>query len=225
MMDVFSTITFRDTAGGRQILLLGEARTTSVDIARYEMPPSPPAGVMDVRFMSGRMLELVDKSGDQEFGISVNSVQYPLKVEWSIADPGLSPLLVAGMQEILMTSKGSVRIVSAPSGYVLKVRSEINLPTQYALMQNYPNPFNPTTQICYDLPVTSHVVLKVYNILGQEVKTLKQGEEEAGRYTVQWNGTNNTGALVGSGVYLYRIEAKSSSGPTFMQTMKVVLLK
>lgn len=81
------------------------------------------------------------------------------------------------------------------------------IPTEFALAQNYPNPFNPSTTIRYDVAVGSKVVLKVYNMLGQEVATLVNAAKEPGRYEVQWNGKNQFGHQVASGMYLYRLEA------------------
>ena len=93
-------------------------------------------------------------------------------------------------------------------------------PKEFALAQNYPNPFNPTTTIRYDLPVSSHVVLTVYNILGKEVKTLVDVEQSAGIKTVVWDGTNKVGEPVSSGVYIYRLKARD-----FHKTLKLMMLK
>ena len=92
-----------------------------------------------------------------------------------------------------------------------------SLPTKFELSQNYPNPFNPTTTINYDLPQQSKVVLKVYNILGQEVATLVDKEEQAGVYTVQFSPNSYR---LASGIYIYRLTAGS-----FAQTRKMTLLK
>ena len=99
------------------------------------------------------------------------------------------------------------------------------IPTTFALSQNYPNPFNPTTQIKYDLPEQSTVSLKIYNILGQEVMTLANGEQAPGFYSVTWEGRNNFGSQVSSGVYFYRFEAKGTSGQTFSTLKKMLFLK
>lgn len=94
------------------------------------------------------------------------------------------------------------------------------LPYTFALYRNYPNPFNPATTIRFQLPKLSLVRMEVYNILGQKVKTLVDERKTPGRYTVQWDGTNDAGQRVASGVYLYRLKAGS-----FVQTRKMVLLR
>ncbi|MGH1363152.1 MAG: FlgD immunoglobulin-like domain containing protein [Calditrichia bacterium] len=83
------------------------------------------------------------------------------------------------------------------------------LPTGYQLQQNYPNPFNPTTEIRFATPRSAEVTLTVHNMLGQTVRTLVSGTVEAGNHTVSWNGKNNLGKAVTSGVYLYRLTAGS----------------
>jgi hypothetical protein len=98
------------------------------------------------------------------------------------------------------------------------------LPKTFALYQNFPNPFNPNTTIKYELPLQSRVAIKIFNLLGQEVKVLADRVETAGEHTVRWDGRNNIGLSVASGVYFYRIEARSS-GNTFMQVKKMMLLR
>ncbi|MCF8240374.1 MAG: T9SS type A sorting domain-containing protein [Melioribacteraceae bacterium] len=92
--------------------------------------------------------------------------------------------------------------------------------TTYKLEQNYPNPFNPTTQINYQVPEAGFVTLKIYNMLGQEVKTLVSQNIKPGTYSVSWNGKNNYGDQVSTGVYIYRIET-----PKFNESRKMILLK
>jgi len=87
--------------------------------------------------------------------------------------------------------------------------------TNFTLSQNYPNPFNPKTVIRYTLPLTSHIDLSIYNILGQKVITLVHEKQVAGSYNVQWDGSGYT-----SGLYLYRLSAGD-----FFETKKLVLLK
>jgi parallel beta-helix repeat protein len=95
------------------------------------------------------------------------------------------------------------------------------VPDKFALLQNYPNPFNPETYISFALPVASSVDLKVYNVAGQLVKSLVDGEEmSAGLHMVRWDGTNNNGEKVASGIYFYKINAGD-----FQATKKMVVTK
>ncbi|MCH7496107.1 MAG: T9SS type A sorting domain-containing protein, partial [Candidatus Marinimicrobia bacterium] len=80
------------------------------------------------------------------------------------------------------------------------------LPGEFRLHQNYPNPFNSRTTIKFDLPVNTKVILKIYNILGQEVRTLLNASQAAGIKSIEWDGTDDRGNVVSSGIYLYRLE-------------------
>ncbi|MHB8580552.1 MAG: T9SS type A sorting domain-containing protein [Ignavibacteriaceae bacterium] len=95
------------------------------------------------------------------------------------------------------------------------VPAESLVPMEYTLYQNYPNPFNPSTIISYQLPVSSKVVLKIYDLLGRDVATLVNKEQTTGNYKVRFNGNN-----LASGVYFYRLKAGN-----FAETKKLVLLK
>ena len=79
------------------------------------------------------------------------------------------------------------------------------LPAEVMLEPNYPNPFNPATRIPYQLPASTHVRLEVFNVLGQRLATLVDGEQSAGRHMALWDGTDASGRAVGAGVYIYRL--------------------
>ena len=93
-------------------------------------------------------------------------------------------------------------------------------PQAYSLLQNWPNPFNPETSLRYSLPAASRVTLTVFDMLGQKVRILVDQQQAAGTYSVQWNGRDESGQSVASGLYLYRIEAGQ-----FAQTRKMTLLR
>ena len=95
------------------------------------------------------------------------------------------------------------------------VEEEIIKTDKFVLMQNYPNPFNPSTNITYNLPVSTDVQLKVYNLLGEEVTTLVNEYRTAGKYTDVFNGTG-----LPSGVYIYRLKAGDYSS-----TKKMIILR
>ncbi|MCK5331305.1 MAG: T9SS type A sorting domain-containing protein, partial [Candidatus Marinimicrobia bacterium] len=103
---------------------------------------------------------------------------------------------------------------------MLSVGDEAVLPTEYQLRQNFPNPFNPVTTIRYDLPEISHVRIDIYDILGREVATLVNRREEAGYRAILWDGTDNSGRVLGSGVYFYQINATN-----YTKTKKMLLIK
>jgi beta-glucanase (GH16 family) len=96
---------------------------------------------------------------------------------------------------------------------------------QFNLLQSYPNPFNPTTTIEYVLPEPSKVSLKLYNMLGQEVVTLAEGQQSAGYFSVTWDGRDADGNHISSGVYVYRFTAKGASGKTYTSLKKMMMLK
>jgi hypothetical protein len=97
------------------------------------------------------------------------------------------------------------------------------IPVSYKLLQNYPNPFNPNTTIKFGIPESGdnkRVSLKIFNILGQEVSTLVNGNMEAGYHEIKWNGSNQRGVPVSSGVYFYRL-----IGEGIHQVKKMVLIR
>jgi len=94
------------------------------------------------------------------------------------------------------------------------------IPDEFVLYQNYPNPFNPSTTIQYDLPVSTNVQLKIYDILGREVRTIINEFQQPGKKTYQWDGKDNRGSIASSGVYFYQLQASE-----FLQTKKLMLLK
>ncbi|MFQ6618119.1 MAG: FlgD immunoglobulin-like domain containing protein, partial [Fidelibacterota bacterium] len=98
--------------------------------------------------------------------------------------------------------------------------SAANVPLTFRLDQNYPNPFNPFTEIRYQLPVNSEISLVIYDIMGRRVKTLAAGEKNAGYYWVKWDGKNDRGKNVASGLYILRMKAGD-----FLRTRKMLLLR
>lgn len=94
-------------------------------------------------------------------------------------------------------------------------------PTKFALEQNYPNPFNPTTTISYQVPENGQQVkIHIYNLLGQQVRELVNTTQDAGEYSVTWNGLDDHGTKVASGVYIYRMTSGSFSSVKKMLMVK-----
>ena len=95
-----------------------------------------------------------------------------------------------------------------------------NLPTKYTLYHNYSNPFNPSTKIRFDVPRQSEVKIVIYNVLGQRIRTLIDREMAPGTCIEAWNGRDNNGIQVASGVYFYRMQAGR-----FLNTKKLLILR
>jgi len=100
---------------------------------------------------------------------------------------------------------------------VLNIQST---PSEFALLQNFPNPFNPETTIGYNLAESADVSLHIYNVVGQVVRTLVAEPQSAGRYQVRWNGMDDRGVPVSSGIYFYQVSAGK-----FQDVRKLMLLK
>ena len=93
-------------------------------------------------------------------------------------------------------------------------------PAPISKLSNYPNPFNPNTTIAFTLAKAGKVSLSIYNMKGQLVKTLQQGNLESGDHRLNWNGLDDNGMEVSSGLYLYRLESEG-----YTQTNKMLLMK
>ncbi len=104
------------------------------------------------------------------------------------------------------------------------VRMDVAAPKEFVLHQNYPNPFNPETVIRYHIPMLDQprvsVDLRIYNMMGREVKVLVQEDQRPGFYSVRWDGRDNSGMMVAPGTYFYRLKADR-----FVRTVKMVLMK
>lgn len=131
----------------------------------------------------------------------------------SFADSASTPLRSSDHDGlVLYLNLGPVNSVTDLNGY--------NLPETFALKQNYPNPFNPTTTIHYEVAKQATVEITVFNILGQKKKTLVNRVQERGVYKIQWNGDDDKGQMVPSGVYMLQMKTDN-----FLDTRKMLLLR
>lgn len=125
------------------------------------------------------------------------------------------------------------RILGDPAYYKVNLNPGQSLskavgqpPTSYAISAAYPNPFNPSTQISYSLPEAGRVSLVIYDVLGREIAILADGYQQAGRYTVTWHSTQNSGIPVSSGVYFARLRVLNDvGGVKFTKTSRLLLMK
>jgi hypothetical protein len=219
-----SSFTVRDAKGKERRLYFSTLRE-DLNVASGELPPPPPSGIMDVRFRTQRAVEAYDvqRGGEQAFPIQVTEAIYPLTVVWDLAEGGgeyaLETVSSNGTHHSLQLQGNGTLVIerAGPADMVLRMKREAEpeLPKSFTLEQNHPNPFNPATTITYGLPARTHVTLKVYNVLGQEVATLANDVQEAGFKSVTFDGRD-----LASGVYFYRLEAGN-----FSSLKKLLLLK
>ncbi|OLD71492.1 MAG: hypothetical protein AUI33_07750 [Ignavibacteria bacterium 13_1_40CM_2_61_4] len=213
-----SELTISDASGSNQTLYFG-FEGAGIDASRYEMPPVPPADVFDARFATQRMVELAGKNKSAGVPILVSGAKEPLSIGWRIRRTPAT-LLVEG-KAIALDGDGSLNGVEPADKAGLRISLIISpahiagTPREFGLDQNYPNPFNPTTELRYQVPQESRVVLKIYDVLGQAVATILDRKDSPGVYTVQWDAGN-----LGGGVYFAQLTAEN-----FVQTRKILLIK
>jgi Secretion system C-terminal sorting domain len=115
---------------------------------------------------------------------------------------------------------GDVGILIFKNKLITKIATQSKILSNIKLFQNYPNPFNPITKITYNIARESHVSLKIYDILGKEIKVLVNEQQEPGNHSIILNAS-----ALPSGVYFYRIEAKDNTGKKYILTKKMEVLK
>ena len=209
---------FTDASGKQFTLYVVNSNPTTdkvnINLNHYLLPPPPPAGSFDIRFSTQRMAEDLS-NGDQN--VEMSGIQYPVTIKSEKADLRLQDQTGRLLNSLLKADE-SIVIQNNLIGKLIV--SAVEIPENYMLEQNYPNPFNPTTTIKFGVPKAGEVVVKVFDILGQEVRLLFTGQVEAGNYSVQWDGINNFGQQLSSGTYIYQMTAGD-----FVQTKKMILLK
>ncbi|MBI5477015.1 MAG: T9SS type A sorting domain-containing protein [Ignavibacteriales bacterium] len=204
----FSSLMFEDKDGNKQSVQFSSTLYKG-DLNRFELPPLPPEG-LDVRFVSGRFAEapITDKEGKQIFPLKISGGKFPILLKWEkpLAENGWIEILYQGEKpkQYSLSNCGDIKIVEdnfVSAKIVIQRSVTQEIPREFALFQNYPNPFNPSTKIRYDVPKTSRVVLKVFNLIGQEVMTLIDGIEEPGFKSVELDASN-----LASGIYFYKFQ-------------------
>lgn len=128
------------------------------------------------------------------------------------APPGEGPT-----NSFTTTSPDSFQVLAVTA---VEPAATMGIPAAYALEQNYPNPFNPGTQIRYTLAAGGRTMIRIYNAVGAEIRTLLDAEQPAGAYSIQWDGRDRNGRAVSSGVYILKLD---SGG--FSKTIRMTLTK
>ena len=179
----------------------------------YSLPPKPPAGAFDMRFEGD--WKYTGESGTMELMANSDYVN----MEYVVHDDENWELIDSKNSSIYNLIGSGTLIISGNSTefYLRKVPS---LPSQYSLLQNYPNPFNPVTFITYTNLEMSYIEVLVYNLAGQEINKLVSEIKAPGKYSISWDGADNLGNPVASGVYFY-----SFHGNGFSDMKKMILMK
>ncbi len=162
--------------------------------------------------------------------------QTPSEFEALIPGNGVAGTIHYYISAVDTTNVGATLPLNAPvSSFAFEVTGQSvsavggtasQIPAEYRLNQNYPNPFNPTTAISYTLPAASMVTIKVYNTLGEEIAILMNRVQSAGYHEIVWDGRDDKGSTISSGMYFYRLTATGySNNQTFDDLKKMILLK
>lgn len=152
--------------------------------------------MLDTHENHGWLLELEPNAGMRYFSSK------------EAANEQLRPKLIISVNGLLSASKSNAVVLAS------------EIPAHFVLEQNHPNPFNPETEIRFQIPQESHIVLAIYSVLGQEIRRLADALYAAGHHTIRWDGNDASGAPVASGVYLYRLQAGG-----FTQVKKMSLVR
>jgi hypothetical protein len=171
-------------------------------------------------------------------GVRIDAVKATLPEDWTLVhrfESGVIRLALAGSGPLpagslarlrFDASQGSQAAITGHVAFNDQAPQALNrievtaLPQTFALEQNFPNPFNPNTQIRYRLPAAGRIELGIFNVVGQQVRRLVEGTQVAGLHQVDWDGRDEAGHRVESGLYFYRLETDAA-----VQTRKMLLVK
>ncbi len=225
------TLAVTDAAGGSMHLRLEPGRLTEIKPGRFDLPPPPPEGAFDVRFVSQRWMEYYQSDGttESEFRVLLQSMHYPLTITCTGNDPTMRLAIEdpAGMGGVRKVPGGPPDRWTIERAAVRNVRIRLtpvaDVPGGFVLEPGYPNPFNPSTTVGYSISEASLVRVTLHDILGREAVVIAENREEAGRHQL----TINAGELeLSSGVYVVRVTATGfSSGRTAAGTEKILYAK
>jgi hypothetical protein len=236
-----------DCDGDRKTDIVITTTGGMIDVLRNISSPAdinfaPPIEYTSIR--EARAVAVYDLSGDGRPDIIVNNQDYVVAVLINKGSPGFLDFQPAFPGTVVLGNSRDICVAdfdgdghpdlaasrddqaevcvlrTSPTPFSTSVAHRENVPLGYELSQNYPNPFNPDTEICYQLPEACHVTLKIYNLLGQEIRILVNQRQVAGNYIVHWDGRDVQGQNLASGIYLYRIEAGS-----FVASRKLTIIR
>jgi subtilisin family serine protease len=239
-MATLDAFTVSDADGNQQQLYTNnKGKGLAIGLLDFELPPAPPQGIFNSRFHSNRFIEEIPADrARKNIPIDVRDAVLPVSFSWDIKlENSTRYWLVMRGGRVELSGAGSISLDEIRNGQInLQAESQpcewlktvfknegegeySAKPTTYSLSQNIPNPFNPSTFIQYALPVDGHVILKVYNTLGQEVAILVDEVQVSGFKSVQFDASH-----LPSGVYFYRTAVVGQNGILSYQNVKKMLL-
>ncbi|RCK73977.1 MAG: 5'-Nucleotidase domain protein [Ignavibacteriae bacterium] len=225
-------ITVKDALGYVQTLYFGKDEELKSNLDYFELPPSAPADVFDVRYQSNRIVEIHSSNTDaiESYPISISGAVYPLVIEWDVTNFDgivyeLNQINESGSKNNLTLNRsGSIKITDENVVKLeLKAGGQNLIPKEFSLSQNYPNPFNPSTRMTISLPKDAYVKMSIYDILGREVALLVDKQMEAGTHQVEFN--VNSQNMLPSGIYFVKLSAKTTDNNNFNFVRKITFLK
>jgi hypothetical protein len=221
----YSSITFFGESGNGQMLYFDERPTSSETGRSYVMPPPAPDGSFDARFASGRMVDFFEQKS--EIPVIFTTDRSPVYLRWKLQKnlQDRVVLQVGGTNIPLDSESSTISLPPSPGILRLLLTNTYHdiQPKVFTLRQNFPNPFNPSTIIRFELPKESVVDLRIFNTIGQEVKTIfHQKIMGGGVYSAVFDGST-----LPSGLYFYRLSATTTSGRdlSFTEVRKMELVK
>jgi hypothetical protein len=241
-----ASIIVTDNGAGRDTVWFGfDAAATyglNTALCEIELPPAPPAGLGQGFTEDYRQYVSLAKVDTHRVKFQPSDGGFPFTFTWNISDivamcdsailqDEFGGFLVKARMHVVNT----VQVTNPAFNSLLLIRyGQLTLsvdpigdaiPTRFALDQNYPNPFNPSTTIQFSVPRLSQTDVAVFDILGRRVATLVSEQLSPHVYNVKWEGKNDAGVAVSSGMYLLRMSAIDESGANFTAMRKLVLMK
>ncbi|MCX8056480.1 MAG: T9SS type A sorting domain-containing protein [Ignavibacteria bacterium] len=231
-LDNLNSITIKDAIGSSQTLYFGVDENLKSKIEYFELPPTAPSEVFDVRYQNNKsvVIHSVNSENVEQYPISISGVIYPINIEWNIKNASNFTYELGIIENentsnsVPLINSGNIKINNGNvHGLVLKAGTKGIIPTEFGLSQNYPNPFNPTTKMTVSLPKNSYVKVSVYDILGREIEVLLDKAMVAGNHSIEFN--LNSQKSLPSGIYFVKMAVKTSDNENLNFVRKITFLK
>ena len=183
---------------------------------QFDLPPKPPPGGFDVRFINNSRYTVEGNTIDL-----MNSGQF-LPIDYNIKDCNSNWVLycLSLNKEFQLEGMGSFSLDGNIESLILKKAESLGTPQTFSLHPAFPNPFNPSTTISYDLPISAFVTLRIFDLLGHKKVVLVNQYMDAGNHKIGWDSNNISGDIAGTGVYFIVLETEY-----FSETQKLLLIK